>query len=155
MLYYEDIVLNAPHTSRRYTVDKNELMAFARQWDPQPFHIDEELAKAWPTGLIATSVHSYAILTKLQTEMDIEQPAMVAGLGIDEWRTPNPLRPGDTVYAVGTVIAKRESASKPQYGILTTQSTLYNQRDEVILTFKSNGLILKRPTAEGAQPYRP
>ena len=60
---------------------------------------------------------------------------------------PNPLRPGDTVHAVGCVVAKRESRSKPGYGILTTQSTLYNQKGEVILTFKSSGLILKRPQA--------
>ena len=145
MLYYEDIELEREHKSADYHVDKDELINFAKQWDPQPFHIDEEAAKHYPTGLIGTSVHSYAILTKLQTEMDIEQPAVVAGLGIDEWRTPNPLRPGDTVHAVGRIIAKRESSSKPNLGIITSISTLYNQKGDVILTYKSTGLILKRP----------
>ncbi|HEY9035726.1 MAG TPA: MaoC/PaaZ C-terminal domain-containing protein [Pseudomonadales bacterium] len=145
MLYYEDIELGREHTSGTYTVNKDELIAFAKQWDPQPFHVDEEAAKHYPTGLIGTSVHSYAILTKLQTEMAIEQPAVVAGLGIDEWRTPNPLRPGDTVHAVGAVVAKRESNSKPNLGIISSVSTLYNQNNDVILTYKSTGLILKRP----------
>ncbi len=145
MLYYEDIELEREHKSAEYYVDKDELINFAKQWDPQPFHIDEEAAKHYPTGLIGTSVHSYAILTKLQTEMDIDQPAVVAGLGIDEWRTPNPLRPGDTVHAAGRIIAKRESSSKPNLGIITSISTLYNQNGDVILTYKSTGLILKRP----------
>jgi len=147
MQYYEDVELNKFHRSRRYFVDKNELIAFAKQWDPQPFHVDEEYAKNSPTGLIGTSVHSYAILTKLLTEVAIgDDPlAMVAGMGIDEWRMPNPLRPGDTVYAVSYVEAKRESASKPNMGILTCVAKLLNDKDEVILSYKSNGLVLKRP----------
>lgn len=145
MLYYEDIELNKEHVSGPFLVEKEALIAFARQWDPQPFHTDEELAKQWPMGLTGSSTHSYAILTKLQTEMKTEQPAMVAGLGIDEWRTPNPLRPGDTVHAVGYVESKRESGSKPNMGILVSVSKLINQEGKVILGYKSTGLILKRP----------
>jgi acyl dehydratase len=147
MQYYEDVVLNKEHKSRAYFVSKEALIAFAKQWDPQPFHVDEEYAKNSPTGLIGTSVHSYAILTKLLTEVAIgDDPlAMVAGMGIDQWRMPNPLRPGDNVYAVSYVEAKRESASKPNMGILTCVAKLLNDNDEVILSYKSNGLILKRP----------
>jgi len=147
MKYYEDVTLNTEHKTGSYHVSKESLITFAKEWDPQPFHIDEEIAKNWPTGLIGTSVHSYAILTKLLTEVSLgEDPlAMVAGMGIDEWRMPNPLRPGDTVYAVSYVEAKRESASKPNMGILTCVARLLNQKDEVILSYKSNGLILKRP----------
>jgi len=145
MLYYEDIVLDEERVSDTYHVSKEELIAFAKQWDPQPFHIDEEAAKHYPTGLIGTSVHSYAILTKLQATIPGEKPAVVAGMGIDEWRIPNPLRPGDTVHATGAVISKRESASKPKLGVITSRSTLLNQDGDVILTFLSTGLIMKRP----------
>jgi acyl dehydratase len=145
MLYYEDIELNKEHTSKQYCVDKDKLIAFSKEWDPQPFHIDEEAAKHYPMGLIGSSVQSYGILTKLQTEMDGEKPAMIAGLGIDEWRTPNPLRPGDIVHAVSYVESKRESSSKPNLGILTSVSKLVNQNGETILTYKSNGLVMKRP----------
>ncbi len=145
MLYYEDIELNKEHTSKTYYVDKNQLIAFAKEWDPQPFHVDEEAAKQYPMGLIGSSVQSYGIITRLQTEMDGEKPAMIAGLGIDEWRTPNPLRPGDTVHAVSYVESKRESSSKPTLGILTSVSKLLNQNGDVILSYKSNGLVMKRP----------
>ena len=148
MRYYEDIVIGQQSRTREYHVSKDELINFAKEWGPQPFHIDEEAAKNWPTGLIGTSVHSYAIINKLFAEIAAqgEDPiAMVAGLGIDEWRTPNPLRPGDTVHAVGYVKAKRESSSKPNLGILTSVSTLVNQNGETILTYKSNGLVMKRP----------
>jgi len=147
MQYYEDVVLNKEHKSRSFFVSKDALIAFAKEWDPQPFHVDEEEAKHWPTGLIGTSVHSYAILTKLLTEVSLgDDPlAMVAGMGIDEWRMPNPLRPGDHVYAVSHVEAKRESASKPNMGILTCVAKLLNNKNEIILSYKSNGLILKRP----------
>jgi len=145
MIYYEDIELNRPRESATYFVDKDELIAFAKQWDPQPFHTDEEAARHYPMGLIGSSVQSYAILTKLQTEMPGDKPAIIAGLGIDEWRTPNPLKPGDTVHAVGYVESKRESSSKPNLGILTSVSSLLNQDGDVILTYKSKGLIMKRP----------
>lgn len=148
MRYYEDIVIGQQTKTREYHVSKEELIAFAKEWDPQPFHIDEEAARHWPTGLIGTSVHSYAIINKLFAEIAAQGDdpiAMVAGLGIDEWRTPNPLRPGDTVHAVGFVEAKRESSSKPNLGILTSVSQLVNQNGDIILTYKSNGLVMKRP----------
>lgn len=145
MLYFEDIELNKQHISASFYVDKLELIEFAKQWDPQPYHTDEEAAKQWPLGLSGSSAHSYAILTKLQTELDAAPPAMVAGLGIDEWRTPNPLRPGDNVHAVSYVESKRESNSKPTMGILVSVSQLLNQSEEIILTYKSTGLVLKRP----------
>lgn len=145
MLFFEDIELNKEHYSREYTVAKDELIDFAKQWDPQPFHTDEEAAKQWPMGLTGSSTHSYAILTKLQTELDVEPPAIVAGLGIDEWRTPNPLRPGDTVRSISYVESKRESNSKPDMGILVSVSQLINQNNEVILSYKSSGLVLKKP----------
>ena len=145
MIYFEDIKLNKPVTSKEYNVSKEELINFAKQWDPQPYHTDEEAAKAWPLGLTGSSTHSYALLTKLQTELDGDKPAIIAGLGIDEWRTPTPLRPGDCVRAVSYVESKRESKSKPGMGILISVSQLLNQNDEVILSYKSTGLALKRP----------
>jgi acyl dehydratase len=147
MRYYEDIVIGQHTKTREYYVSKDELIGFAKEWDPQPFHIDEEAAKNWPTGLIGSSVHSYAIINKLFTEVSAgsDPIAMVAGLGIDEWRTPNPLRPGDSVHAVAYVESKRESSSKPNLGILTSVSKLVNQNGDVILSYKSNGLVMKRP----------
>lgn len=148
MIYYEDVELMQRHESPEYLVDKEEMMAFSRQWDPRPIHIDEAAASHWPTGLIGSSTQSYAILTKLQTESEVAPLAMVGGLGIESMRMPTPLRAGDRVRAVGYVESKRESSSKPGMGILVSVSTLLNQHGEVILTYKSAGLVLKRPAAE-------
>lgn len=146
MQFYEDIELNKEHHSSTFSVDKEDMIAFAKRWDPQPFHTDEEAASQWPMGLTGSSTMSYAILTKLQTETEGEKPAIVAGLGIEEWRTPTPLKAGDTVRAVAFVESKRESGSKPNMGILVSVSQLLNQNDEVILSYKSTGLVMKRPT---------
>ena len=146
MLYFEDIELNDPQTSASYTIGKEEIMVFAREWDPQPFHTDEEEAKKWPLGLTASSLHSYAISTKLLTTMDHMEPAaVVAGLGVDEMRMPLPVRPGDTLTAVCYISAKRESKSKPDMGIITSTNELKNQNDEVVLSYKTSSLIMKRP----------
>lgn len=145
MLFYEDIELNKEHHSAAFTVDKEEMVEFAKKWDPQPFHTDEEAANQWPMGLTGSSTMSYAILTKLQTETDNAKPAIVAGLGIEEWRTPTPLKAGDIVRAVAFVESKRESGSKPTMGILVSVSQLFNQNDEIILSYKSTGLVMKRP----------
>jgi acyl dehydratase len=145
MLFYEDIELNQQVKSVEYVVDKQEMIDYARQWDPQPFHIDEEAAQHYPMGLIGSSTQSYAIVTKLLTELDAEPPAMVAGLGIEEWRTPTPLRAGDVLHAVSWVESKRESSSKPDMGILVSVSQLVNQNGEIILSYKSSGLIMKTP----------
>lgn len=145
MIYYEDIETDKKTVSQDYQVDKNEMVAFAKKWDPQPFHTDEEAAAQWPMGLTDSSTYSYALLTKLQTEIPGEKPAIVAGLGIDEWRTPTPLKAGDTVHSESRVESKRESKSKPGMGILVSISQLLNQNGDIILSYKSTGIVLKKP----------
>jgi len=145
MLYFEDIQLNQEHKSKDYVVGKEEIIAFAKAWDPQPFHIDEEEAKQWPLGLTASSVHSYAICTLLANTMIGEPTAAVAGLGVDEMRMPAPVRPGDRLHCASFVESKRDSKSKPNMGIITSVTKLINQNNEVVLSYKSSGLILKRP----------
>jgi len=145
MLYFEDIQLNNEHKSQSYVIDKDEIIAFAKKWDPQPFHTDEEEAKKWPLGLTASSVHSYAICTLLANTMIGEPAAAVAGLGVDEMRMPAPVRPGDSLHCVSFIESKRESKSKPDMGIITSVTRLVNQEGEVVLSYKSSGLILKKP----------
>lgn len=147
MIYYEDLELNAEHKSDTYFVDKEKLIAFSKEWDPQPYHTSEEGAKQWGMALSGSSTMSYSILTKLQTEMSGEKPAVIAGLGIESWRTAHPLRPNDTVHAVSYVESKRESSSKPNLGVIVSVSKLMNANDEVILEYKSSGLIMKKPAA--------
>lgn len=147
MLYFEDIQLNNEHRSGEYVISKDEIIAFAKQWDPQPYHIDEEEAKKWPLGMTASSVHSYAICTKLANALVQEPVAAVAGLGVDEMRMPAPVRPGDRLVCGSYIESKRESKSRPDMGIITSVTRLFNQNGEVVLSYKSSGMIMKRPKA--------
>ena len=147
MLYFEDIHLNREHKSSEYVIGKDEIIAFAKQWDPQPYHIDEEEAKKWPLGLTASSIHSYAICSKLANAMIGEPTAAVAGLGVDEMRMPVPVRPGDRLHAVSFIDSKRDSKSKPDMGIVTSVTKLINQKGEVVLSYKTSSLIYKKPVS--------
>lgn len=145
MLYYEDMQLHAPRRSQPYTVAKDETIAFAMQWDPQPYHTDEEAAKQWPLGLTASGLHTMAIAVKLINSLSTEPAAVVAGLGWDEVRMLAPVRPGDRLHAVTWLDSKRESASKPGFGILGTVVELHNQDDVVVLRYRISSLIMKKP----------
>lgn len=145
MIYFEDIKLNDIRQSTTYLVSKTELIAFATQWDPQPYHTSDEGAEAYGMELFGSSTHSYAILTKLQTELEGEKPAVIAGLGIESWKTPNPLKPDVEVHSESYVESKRESSSKPHLGVITSVSKLVDGEGNVVLEYKSNGLVMKRP----------
>ena len=145
MLYLEDIQLNEVHRSRDYTVSPEEIIEFAKMWDPQPFHIDETAAKQHPFGgLTGSSAHSYSLMTKLLEEMKMEA-AVVAALGVDEMRLPNPLRANDVVHVESYIESKRKSSSKPDMGIMVSVNKLINQNSDVILSLKNAGLIMRQP----------
>lgn len=147
MLYYEDMLPGNPRRSADYTLGKEEIIAFARQWDPQPYHIDEVAAADWPLGLTASGLHTVAIAVKLLNAMSSEPLAVVAGLGWDEVRMRAPVRPGDTLHATTWLHSKRESASKPGFGILVSAVELANQDGTVVLSYRISSLIMKRPPA--------
>lgn len=147
MLYYEDLELNQPNYSDTYIMEKEEIMSFAKQWDPQPFHIDEEAAKQWPLGLTASSVHTIAASVKLINRLEGPVTAAVAGLGWNNVKMPKPVKPGDALRAKAWVSSKRESNSRPDCGIFTNQVEVYNQDDEIVLSYDIATLVLKRPTA--------
>lgn len=145
MLYYEDIELNQPKLSREYLMTKEEIMSFAGQWDPQPFHIDEVAAAQWPLGLTASSLHTIAVSTKLSNETAGEECAVVAGLGWDEIRMHLPVRPDDRLHTKIWLDSKRESASKPDMGIITSCIHVINHNDELVMSYKISSMIMKRP----------
>ena len=146
MRYFEDIVLNQPKHSRQVVLDKADTISFAKAWDPQPFHIDEQAAEDWPLGLTASGLHTVAIAIKLANEISKahEPSAVVAGLGWDNIRFPVPVKPGDTVSCTTQVINKRESQSKPDLGITTSLIELFNQRDEKVLSLTTSTMLMKK-----------
>jgi acyl dehydratase len=128
-----------------YLVKKNEIIQFAKQYDPAPRHLDEEAAAhSIFGGLTASSAHTFAVLISLTPKL---QPRLyvLAGMGFDELRLPNAVRPGDELDLETTVLEKRESKSKSDRGIVRNQIRLRNQRREIVLQGISNILVARRP----------
>jgi acyl dehydratase len=146
--YFEDIEVGDSRKAGPYFVSKDEIIQFAKQYDPRPFHIDEAAAaRSVFAGLSASAAHTFAIFISLSNKF---QPPFraIAGLGYDELRLPNAVRPGDDLYLKSTTLEKRESKSKPDRGILRSQSRLRNQKGETVLQCVSTVLIAKRPDAK-------
>ncbi|WP_372750181.1 MaoC/PaaZ C-terminal domain-containing protein [Litorivivens sp.] len=147
MRYFDDIVVGTRvEGSSTYTLSADEIKAFAGQWDPMPFHVDEAAAAASPLGvLFASSIHTVAIGVRLSHDMAQEPMAVVAGLGWDSVRFHCPVCAGDTLRVAAEIVDKRVSRSKPDRGVCTTQIELYNQRDELAVSYKVASLVLKQP----------
>ncbi len=143
--YYEDVELYQKYRSREYHLKEKEIIDYAKQWDPQPQHIDPEQAKNTPFGgLVASSGHLISICIKLVNEIE-PKLALVSGNGWDKTRFISPARSGDVLIYENEMISKRESKSNPNIGVLTFAGKLINQRGEVVYTSEGVGLIAKRP----------
>ena len=142
--YYSDIRLHQKYRSREYPLTEEGIIAFAREWNPEPFHVDPETAKKSRIGgIFAAGPHLIAICVKLTNEKR-PRPASVAGMGWDELRFLKPALPGDRLIAESEVISKRISKSDPNYGIVRYAVQLLNQNDEPVLTYKVSVLVGKR-----------
>jgi acyl dehydratase len=147
MLYFEDLHSDVLQVSGTYELRENEIIAFAREWDPQPFHIDHEAAARSPLqGLFASSVHTYAITSRLLSQLD-RPIAAIAGVR-NEIEMPGPARPGDSLSLGIVLLDKRVSASKPDRGLVTLACELKNQHGSVVLRVRSLILVQRRPGAD-------
>jgi acyl dehydratase len=146
MRYYEDLEIDATSVrSERYLVTEEEILEMGRRWDPQPFHTDPEAAAASVFGgLVASTVHLFAIVTKIGMAAN-QDLAVVSALGMTDFVNHAPARPGDQVTFGWTVIDRRESKSRPTMGIVTSSNLLTNQRDEPVFSFVNSWLVERRP----------
>lgn len=151
MRYYEDLVEGVVEESGSRTVTREELIAFATQYDPQYFHADDAAAKNSLFGdVIASGIHTMAIWRQLDHQIahDIK---WICGVAWDDVRFPRAVRPGDTLRARARCISRRPSASDPQRGVVIYEYTLLNQHDEVVFTCRSTNLVERRPV----QAFKP
>lgn len=134
-----------------YTLTEDEIVAFARKFDPQPFHIDPEAAKRSPYGgLIASGWHTCALWMKMSVPALIcdGNKAAIGSPGFKDLRWLKPVRPGDTLRCRTTIGEKIDLQSRPDRGIVRLENEVLNQNDEVVLRFVGQALTLKRPKAE-------
>jgi len=146
MRYYEDLVEGVVEESGTRTVTREELIAFASQYDPQYFHADETAAKSSFFGdVIASGIHTMAIWRQLDHEI-AQEIQWICGVAWDDVRFPKAVRPGDTLRAKAQCLSKRLSGSDPRRGVVVYQYTLLNQDDEVVFTCRSTNLVERKPS---------
>ncbi len=144
-LYFEDIGLHEQKASPEYLVTKEEIIEYARKWDPQPFHIDEEKAGLSPFGgLIASASHITAISFWLLNRAG-KGIAAISGLGWDRMRLPNPVRPGDRLSLTMECIEKRPSKTSLARGIVLHSVVVRNQDGVPVSTFETATLVERTP----------
>lgn len=146
MLYFEDFEVGSRRELGSYLVTEEEILTFARQYDPQPFHIDEEAAaKSIYGGLISSGWMTCSIMMRLVVLSATEKAASMGSPGVDEIRWLKPVYAGDTLTVVLNVLDTRPSRSKPDRGVVHTQWEATNQRGELVCTVKGMGMYGRRP----------
>ncbi|NLD85036.1 MAG: MaoC family dehydratase [Actinomycetales bacterium] len=143
--YLEDYTEGARYSFGEESVNANEIMEFARRYDPQSIHTDPEAAAAGPFGgLIASGWQTAALMMRLFADNYLTSVASLASPGIDELRWVRPLRPDDRLTLICETTGVRPSRSKPDRGILTTDVTLVNQDGDPILTATAMNMVARR-----------
>ena len=136
--WFEDYVPGAVHDLGSVVLDEEEVIAFARQFDPQPFHLDKERAeKSAFGGLIASGWHTACMAMRLIVERYLSEVSSEGSPGIDELRWLRPVRPGDQLTVRITNLDARRSRSRPERGIVRSQIETLNQEGEVVMHLTS------------------
>lgn len=145
--YFDDVALGDTFECRRTEeITREAILSFAREWDPQIYHVDEGAAKkSFAGGLSASAIHTFAVSMKLVHQSGFFDISPVVGIGIDEMRMINPVLAGDVVRVRVTIAAMRPSKSRPGQGIITNLTELINQRGQVVLHFALSELVNMRP----------
>ena len=149
MIYFEDLEVGAETDFGTYEVTREEVLDFARKYDPQPFHLsDEEAAKTHFGRIAASGWHTAAMtMAVIARHVVAHEQAGLGSPGIDELRWKKPVYPGDTLHVRGQILEKTPSRSKPEIGSFRTQTMVTNQTGETVMTFISIVLIRRRPDA--------
>ena len=129
-------------------VTKESIFEFARQFDPQPFHLDEKAAEqSIFKELTASGWHTAAMSMRLFVTGEFKPVGGSIGLAVDELRWPQPVRPGDVLKVETEILDVRKSRSKPDRGIIRIRNVTTNQRGEIVQTFLAFVMVRRRPTA--------
>jgi acyl dehydratase len=149
MIHFEDLVVGAARDFGSYHVTREEVIDFARKYDPQPFHLSDEAAAKTHFGRIAASGWHTAAMTMAVIARAVvdEEQAGLGSPGIDELRWLKPVYPGDTLHVRGEILEKTPSRSKPEIGSFRTRTTVTNQDGVPVMTFVSIVLIRRQPPA--------
>ncbi len=147
-LYFEDFPPGRTFKTRGMTLTEAQIMDFAWDWDPQPFHIDAEAARDGPFGgIIGSGFQTLLVTFRLWFQENLMNACSMGSPGIDELRWLKPVRPGDTLHVEAEVLESRPSGSKPDRGYVKIRYATVNQTGETVMTYMANHIFRKRPEA--------
>lgn len=142
---YEDLEVGKTYDVGSHTFTRDEIVQFASQFDPQPFHVDEAAGAASIFGgLAASGWHTCSVMMAMLVRNMLVGSTSMGSPGVDEIRWYKPVLVGDTIAMTNTVLGKRVSASKPDRGIVETEWTGINQRGETVITVRSKAIFGRR-----------
>ncbi len=145
-LFLEDFTVGQTFGSNRLTVDEADIIRFAREFDPQPSHLDPETARdTFFQGLAASGWHTAALTMRLLVEGEFAPAGGIIGAGFEELTWPRPVRPGDELRVVTEVLEVRPSRSRPEQGMIKLRTTTLNQNGEPVQRSVGNLVVMARP----------
>ncbi len=143
--YLEEFAPGQKFASGQLKVDGERIKSFAAEFDPQPFHVDEEAARGSVfKGLAASGWHTAAMTMRLLVESDLKPVGGIIGVGFDEFRWPSPVRPDDTLHLEIEVLEVRPSRSHPDQGVIKVKTTTLNQRNEPVQVSVGSLIVRRR-----------
>ncbi len=146
MLHWEDLPVGLAIETGGMTLSKEDMIAFARQFDPQPFHVNEDAARrSVYGGLIASGWHTTAVAMRLYYDAVLSRAVSHGSPGVEKVRWLRPVRPGDTLRVRVVVIGARQSRSRPDMGLVRSAWQVLDQRGETVMEMEGWGMFGRRP----------
>ncbi len=143
--YLEDFTVGQTYGSPRLRVDEARAIDFAKEFDPQPFHLDDKVARGTIfSGLAASGWHTAAMTMRLLVDGELKPAGGIIGLGFDEFRWPRPVRPGDELHLTSEILEVRPSKSRPDQGLVKVRTTTFNQNNEPVQITVGNLMVPRR-----------
>lgn len=143
--YWEDFYPGKVIEIGGYSLSEDEIVEFARKYDPQPFHTDKDkAAQSFYGGLIASGWQTASLCMRMLCDLYLLESASMGSPGVDELRWVKPVRPGDTLRLKSTVLETRASTSRPDMGTVRSRSEVYNQHGELVMHMSGVGMFRRR-----------
>src|SRR5271166_3058155 len=143
--YLEDFAVGQTYGSGRLRIDRERMQSLCRQFDPQPFHLDEAAAQETVfRGLAASGWHTAALTMRLLVEGELRPAGGIVGAGFDEFRWARPVRPGDELHLESEILEVRPSKSRPGQGLIKVRTTTFNQHGEPVQILIANLVVPRR-----------
>ena len=153
--YLEEFAVGQTWGSGTVRIDERQIKAFAAEFDPQPFHLDDTAAsQSLFGGLAASGWHTAAVTMRLLVESEVTPAGGIVGVGADELRWLRPVRPGDELRVESEVLDVRPSKSRPHQGLIKIRATTLNQKGEAVQVFVANLLVPQRGLKDSIRRHR-